>query len=63
MCTRGASFGDAFQKVKKELPNKPIMFAEFGADAFNAITNQEDQQSQAFYLTNNWKEIYENAQG
>ncbi|MEX0998008.1 MAG: glycoside hydrolase family 2 TIM barrel-domain containing protein [Flavobacteriaceae bacterium] len=59
---RGVSFGDAFQRVKDEY-NKPILFMEFGADAFNAIENQEDQYSQAFYMTGNWKEIYENAAG
>lgn len=59
---RGVSFGDAFQKVKDEL-DKPIMFTEFGADAFNAIENGEDQQSQAYYMVGNWKEIYENASG
>ena len=59
---RGVSFQDAFQKTKKVL-KKPIMLTEFGADAFNTISNQEDQQSQAYYLTNNWKEIYENAAG
>lgn len=59
---RGASFGDAFQRVK-EAYKKPMMFTEFGADAFNAITNEEDQQSQAYYMVNNWKEIYANAAG
>ncbi len=59
---RGVTFGDAFQKVKEEL-NKPILFTEFGADAFNAINNSEDQKSQAYYLVGNWKEIYENAAG
>ena len=59
---RGASFRDAFQRVKDEL-SKPIMFTEFGADAFNVIENDEDQQSQAYYLVSNWKEIYENAAG
>lgn len=59
---RGVSFGDAFQVVKDKL-NKPIMFTEFGADAFNAIENQEDQKSQAYYMLGNWKEIYENAAG
>lgn len=59
---RGASFGDAFQRVKDEL-NKPIMFTEFGADAFNAIENQEDQKSQAYYMLSNWQEIYENGYG
>jgi beta-glucanase (GH16 family) len=59
---RGTSFGDAFEKVKKKL-NKPILFTEFGSDAFNALTNQEDQKMQAFFLVENWKEIYENAAG
>ena len=57
---RGVSFGNAFQEVKSKL-NKPILFTEFGADAFNAIDNAEDQKSQAYYMVNNWKEIYENA--
>jgi hypothetical protein len=59
---RGVSFGDAFERVKKEY-GKPLMFTEFGADAFNVLTNQEDQKSQAFYMKGNWKEIYENAAG
>jgi hypothetical protein len=59
---RGESFGDAFQVVKDKL-DIPIMFTEFGADAFNAIDNAEDQKSQAYYLVKNWKEIYENAAG
>lgn len=57
---RGVSFGNAFQEVKSKL-NKPILFTEFGADAFNAIDNAEDQKSQAYFMVNNWKEIYENA--
>lgn len=59
---RGISFGDAFQVVKDKL-NKPILFTEFGADAFNAIENDEDQLSQAYYMVGNWQEIYENAAG
>lgn len=59
---RGVSFGDAFERVKKEY-GKPLMFTEFGSDAFNAMTNSEDQQAQAYYLVGNWKEIYENAAG
>ncbi len=59
---RGVSFGDAFQRVKDEF-NKPIMFTEFGADAFNVLENAEDQKSQAYYMVGNWKEIYENAYG
>lgn len=59
---RGVSFGDAFQRVKNEF-NKPLMFTEFGADAFNALNNEEDQQPQAYYMVGNWKEIYANAAG
>ncbi|MBO6532461.1 MAG: glycosidase, partial [Muricauda sp.] len=59
---RGVSFGDMFQVVKDKL-NKPVMFTEFGADAFNAIDNREDQFSQAYYMVGNWEEIYENAAG
>ena len=59
---RGVSFGDAFERVKNEY-GKPIMFTEFGADAFNAQSMKEDQLSQAFFMTANWKEIYANAAG
>ena len=59
---RGVSFGDAFQRVMDEY-GKPILFTEFGADAFNVLENGEDQLSQAYYMVGNWKEIYENAAG
>ena len=59
---RGISFTDMFDVVKQKL-DKPLMFTEFGADAFNAKENQEDQFSQAYYMVGNWKEIYENAAG
>lgn len=59
---RGVSFGDLFERVKKEY-GKPVLFTEFGSDAFNVLTNQEDQNAQAYYLKGNWKEIYENAAG
>ncbi|WP_298520400.1 glycoside hydrolase family 2 TIM barrel-domain containing protein [uncultured Kordia sp.] len=59
---RGVSFGDAFTRVKNEL-DMPILFAEFGSDAFNARDNEEDQYSQAYYMVGNWKEIYANAAG
>ncbi len=59
---RGVSFGDMFDVVKEKL-DMPIMFTEFGADAFSAIEQKEDQYSQAYYMVGNWKEIYENAAG
>ena len=59
---RGVSFGDMFEVVKEKL-DMPVMFTEFGADAFNAIELKEDQKSQAYYMVGNWKEIYENSAG
>jgi hypothetical protein len=59
---RGATFTDAFSKVKEKL-NKPIMFTEFGTDAYDVIKGAEDQKTQAYYLVNNWKDIYQNAAG
>ncbi len=59
---RGVSFTDAFRRVKANT-DVPFLLTEFGADAFNAISNTEDQDAQAYYLVNNWKEICENATG
>ncbi len=59
---RGLSFGDAFEKIKITY-NKPVMFTEFGADAFNQIKKSEDQNAQSNCLVQNWKEIYANAFG
>jgi len=59
---RGESFGDLFQVVKDKL-DIPVMFTEFGADAYNALAQKEDQYWQAHYNLLNWKEIYENAAG
>ena len=59
---RGSSFGDVFERVKKEY-GKPVLFTEFGSDAFNAVSQKEDQNAQAAILKANWKEIYENAAG
>jgi len=59
---RGVSFGDVFQRVKNEY-GKPVMFTEFGADAFNEISQKEDQDAQSNYLIGNWQDIYENAAG
>jgi hypothetical protein len=59
---RGISFTDMFDRVKKEF-GKPVILTEFGSDAFNAVTNSEDQKSQALIDVNNWKEIYLNTAG
>lgn len=59
---RGASFTDMFDVVKAKL-NMPLLFTEFGSDAFNAKENREDQKAQAYFNVENWREIYENAAG
>ncbi|MGL2986459.1 hypothetical protein ACSVH5_02585 [Flavobacterium sp. RSSA_27] len=59
---RGVSFGDLFERVKNEY-GKPVLFTEFGSDAFSTISKKEDQKAQATILKGNWKEIYENTAG
>jgi len=55
---RGISARDFFQVVLDKL-GVPTIFTEFGADAFNARTNREDQAAQARHLIGQWQEIYE----
>ncbi len=59
---RGISFGQLFQEVKDKL-GVPVMFTEFGADAYNAKERREDQVSQARYLIGQWREIYAQSAG
>lgn len=59
---RGISFTDAFEQFKATW-DRPILFTEFGSDAYNSKTKKEDPFSQAFYLHGNWKEVFENAAG
>ena len=59
---RGISFGQLFQEVHDVL-DRPVMFTEFGADAWNAKNMHEDQVTQARYLTEQWREIYEHSAG
>lgn len=59
---RGVSFTDLFDSVKEKL-NVPLLFTEFGSDAFNALEMREDQLMQTRYKLGNWKEIYQHAYG
>ncbi|MCB1182303.1 glycosidase [bacterium] len=59
---RGISARDFYQVVQDKL-DVPTFFTEFGADAFNAVTMQEDQAAQAYYLLGQWREIYEQSAG
>ncbi|TVP98730.1 MAG: hypothetical protein EA359_17875 [Balneolaceae bacterium] len=59
---RGETFTDLFDRITEEY-GKPVLLTEFGSDAFNARTNQEDQAMQAHYKRLNWLDIYANAAG
>ena len=59
---RGKSFTDMWEDVDAKL-DLPIVFMEFGSDAFNAKNFEEDQLSQAIYLKDQWQEMYNKAWG
>ena len=64
---RGSSFegGDGaslWADVKEKL-DTPVVFFEFGSDAFNARDYREDQAAQANYLRMQWQEMYAKSYG
>jgi len=59
---RGTSFTDLWQRVDEKL-DLPVVFFEFGSDAFNARTFQEDQAAQALILKEQWQEMYNKSYG
>ncbi len=59
---RGISVRDLYDVVAAKL-NLPVMFTEFGSDAWNAREMREDQAMQARYLIGQWREIYEQSAG
>jgi len=54
---RGPSMRDLYDKVKTIL-KRPVLFSEFGADAYNARDDREDHLMQAKVLKAQWEEIY-----
>ncbi|MFH1691543.1 MAG: hypothetical protein ABIC68_03095 [Candidatus Omnitrophota bacterium] len=56
---RGKTFGNIFSSLKK-MYDKPIVFIEFGCDAYNAHEKREDEDMQAFFIESQWAEIYKN---
>ncbi|MBT8433495.1 MAG: hypothetical protein KJN95_02455 [Gammaproteobacteria bacterium] len=65
---RGISFEDKENNVSlwrdvKEKLDLPVVFMEFGSDAFNARDFSEDQEAQASYLRGLWQEIYSKSYG
>jgi len=56
---RGKTFGNLFKSLKTTF-DKPVVLSEFGADAYDAYLQKEDQNIQAFFLESQWRQIYEN---
>jgi beta-galactosidase/beta-glucuronidase len=64
---RGANFQgggpiDLWQEVDEKL-DLPVLFFEFGSDAYNARTGQEDQLNQARIIKDQWQEMYNKSYG
>ncbi len=60
---RGYKFYDSFYESIEDILDKPVVFTESGADAYNDILKQEDQAAQMTYLKSQWQEIYEQSYG
>jgi len=56
---RGKTFGNLFKSLKAAF-DKPLCLSEFGADAYDAYLQKEDQNMQAFFLESQWRQIYSN---
>jgi hypothetical protein len=59
---RGKSFGNLFNSLRSTF-DKPVILSEFGADAYNACLQKEDDDMQAFFLEAQWRQIYANLAG
>ncbi len=59
---RGKTFGNIFHSLRSTY-DKPVVFVEFGADAYNAYEEKEDEDMQAFFLKSQWSEILANLAG
>ncbi len=59
---RGKTFGNIFHALRSTY-DKPLVFVEFGADAYNAVEGKEDEEMQAFFLKGQWTEIMANLAG
>ena len=56
---RGKTFGNLFNSLKVTF-DRPLFLSEFGADAYDAYLDKEDQSTQAFFLESQWRQIYKN---
>lgn len=60
---RGAKFYDSFYQNIADTLDKPVVFTESGADAYNVLKQQEDQSAQASYIMSQWSEMYQQSYG
>ena len=56
------SYAGFYNSIAKVL-NKPFIYTEFGADAYNVGTEQEDQLDQAKLVESQWHEVYQESYG
>jgi hypothetical protein len=56
---RGKSFGNLFNNIRR-FYDKPIILSEFGCDSYDALKNAENQDIQAEFLTDQWKDLFAN---
>jgi hypothetical protein len=59
---RGNSFTTLWEEVDQKL-DLPVLFFEFGSDAYNARTGEEDQLNQALIIKDQWREMYHKSYG
>ena len=56
----GKSFGHIWRDIKKYFPDKAFFVMEFGADSFDSLKKEENQDIQAEYIISLWREIERN---
>ncbi len=59
---RGRSAGDLYARVAATL-GVPVLYTEFGADAFDARRGREDPLTQAELLLDQWEDVYAHTRG
>jgi hypothetical protein len=59
---RGISFTDLWKDVDDGF-DRPVLFFEFGSDAFNSKNFAEDEAAQASFLKGQWQEMYNESYG
>ncbi len=59
----GKSFGHVWRDVANAFPDRPFFVMEFGADAFDSLKKEENDEIQAEYIRCLWREIERNLAG